>query len=382
MEWEAYVEGVGAPPMHSQRLSVAVRFPRTTGEVEEALGVSPHVVLVGYPYYARPERIYRFSVSTTRLRRQLYRLALPSLALRAVDLGDLRAPAYLEPLAKELLRRGHRLIVLGGSQDAAQALFRALAAQEAPFTYTLIDRKLDLLDPICVEEHPYRVYHREMLLDREVEVPVWGQMLGLAWHWVSPGEEEVLHAQLRMPYLRLHELLAEPDRAEPFLRTAALISVDLGILRGAEAPAVLDPEPEGLPVEIAAKLMRFAGMGYRSDVFHLANYFPQRDTDGRTAAAAALLVWYFIEGLLNPPVDFPAPDRTNLERYVVPVPDAGVRQLTFYQHPLTGRWWLEIVREDGLGPSRLFPCTRREYEEAISGEIPRLWYLLQLAVPV
>lgn len=383
MNWETFLKPTPSYPMRSQRLSIAVSFPADSIAVEEALSHEIVAVIIGYPYYHHRSEIKLLKAASAYIRQRLYRLALPSSALRLVDLGDIRKEApseYLEAVVSELLRRGHRVIVIGGGQEAALPLFRALAQQETPFTYTLIDRKLDLLDAISTEEAPHRRFHRDMLLDETVGVPVWGQLIGLAWHWVSPAEEEILHTQLRVPYLRLHEILSDPNRAEPYLRTPALVSVDLGSVRGADAPSVLDPEPEGMPIEVAAKLMRFAGMGYRTDVLHIANYFPLRDTDGRTAAAAAILIWYYLEGRLNPQNDFPLPDRTNLDKILVPMNHPELSHLTFYQHPISGRWWMEVAPLITHGPSRLFPCSRYEYEEALSGEVPRLWDILQLTL--
>lgn len=381
MEWDTFLRPVRGYMMHSQRLSIAAHFPAGALAVEETLARSLTAIFVGYPYYSYRGELRYLPSATARIRQKLYRLALPSLSLRIGDLGDIQGAepaAHLEAVVSELLRRGQHIVVLGGGQEAAHPLFRAVAAQEMPFTYTLIDRKLDLLDAISAEEAPHRRFHRDMLLDGTIGISTWGQVIGLAWHWVSPAEEEILHSHLRVPYLRLHEVLAEPDRAEPYLRMPALVSMDLGIVRGADAPAVLDPEPEGLPIEIAAKLMRFAGMGYRTDILHIANYLPFRDRDGRTAAALALLIWYYLEGRINPQEDFPLADRSNLEKFVVPVTHPEIDHLTFYQHPRTGRWWMEVVPVTVPGPSRLFPCTRREYEEALAGEVPRLWDILQL----
>lgn len=388
MRWEAFLVPVRRIEMRSQRLSVVASFPVGALAVEEALARQPAAVLLGYPYYPWGESFRYSPRATARIRRRLYSLALPSLALQLVDLGDIHVPEEeyapaqaLEEAVRALLQAGHKVVVFGGGQEAALPLFRAVAAQEVPFTYTLLDRKLDLLDALSAREAPHRRYHQDLLLDEQVEVPFRGQVVGLAWHWVSPVEEEVLHTYLRVPYLRLSQVLADPDEAEPLLRTAAFISMDLGLLRGADAPAVLDPEPEGLPIEVAAKLMRFAGMGYRSDVLHIANYFPPLDRDGRTAASVALLLWYFLEGRINPEEDFPWPDRANLERYEVPLREVDVPSMVFYRHPRSGRWWMEVVPLAGKGPAQLVPCSRSAYETALSGEVPDLWYLWQRTTP-
>lgn len=390
MNWGAFVEPVQAYiPMRSSRLSVATSFPKGTADIEAALSEQPTAVIMGVPYYHRAGVTYKWRSAPHHIRRCLYQLAQPSLALRLVDIGDVwvAEPTIesvyetLEQLVGALLARGHTVICIGGGQDAAHPLYLALAAQERPFLYALLDERLDLVDTLTGEELPHRQYHSSMLLDSRVGVSTWGALIGLAWHWMSLEEENLLHQKLQYPYLRLNEVLEEPNWAESFLRMASLISVDLAVLRGAEAPAVLDTSPEGLPIEVAAKLMRFAGMGYRSEVLHIANYFPKRDADYRTAWAAALLVWYFLEGRVNMPSDFPEPDRSNLYRQVVPLSGEEVPALVFYQHPGTGRWWLEATPPDRPGPARLFPCTERDYQIALSGELPRLWVLLRLVFP-
>ncbi|MCS7189282.1 MAG: arginase family protein [Bacteroidia bacterium] len=387
MNWNEYLRPAEAALMHSQRLSIATAFPADNFSIQEALSRKPTAVLLGLPYYQRGEKVYWWPQATRNVRKHLYRLALPTSALYMVDIGDIyvaeRAPKLLfeaiETLTKALIQEGHTVILFGGGQEAAHPLYRALAAQETPFVYALIDKKLDLIDPVSLEEMPHRSYHRDMLIDEEVSVSTWGHIIGLAWHWLSPEEESLIHEKLHMLYVRLHELAHTPDVAEPLLRMTALISLDLGVIRGADMPAVLDPEVEGVPIEIASKLMRFAGMGYRSEVLHIANYFPKRDMDGRTAAGIALLIWYFLEGRMNPCQDFPKADRSNLQKYIVPLPHFDeVRELVFYRHPISGRWWLEIPLLHAENQIRLVPCSQQTYEEALAGEIPRIWYALRL----
>jgi arginase family enzyme len=384
MEWSQYLRPVEEPLRYSQRLSQAVSFPQGAIAIAEALSREPQAVLIGYPYYWRDQRLYYREGITRLIRRRLYSLALISSALRLVDLGDValndldEAPLRLvEELVTELLRRGHRVIFFGGGQEAAEALYKAVQAQETPFTYTLIDKRLDLIDPLDPLEAPARTYNLNILRTPPVVWPTYLHVIGLAWHWVSPTEEDILHTRLRVPYLRLHEVLEDPNRAEPLLRTARLISVDGGVIRAADAPSVLDPDPEGLPIEVATKLMRFAGKGYYPDVLHIANFLPRREGAERTAAAFALLIWYFLEALLTPEDDFPLPDRANLEVYPVTLNTPEVTEILFYRHPGSGRWWMNIEPIHG-GPAYLFPCDLSHYQYAVEAkEPPLLWYQLQ-----
>ncbi len=385
MEWSRYLRQVGEPLMHSQRLSQAASFPQGDVAIEEALSRAPQVVLIGYPYYWRAERLHYRPAITRLIRKRLYSLALISSALRMVDLGDVVLDASeadplqsIEELALELLRRGYRMIVFGGGQEAALPLYRAMQAQETPFTYALVDKRLDLIDPLDPTESPARTYHLDILRTEPVVWPTRLHVIGLAWHWVSAAEEDLLHTHLHAPYLRLHEVLEDPNRAEPLLRTARLISVDGGIVRGADAPSVLDADPEGLPIEVTAKLMRFAGKGYYPDILHLANFRPRREGAERTAAAFAILLWYFLEALLNPEDDFPSPDRANLELFPVTLNTPEAQELLFYRHPNSGRWWMNIepIRN---GPAYLFPCDQSHYLYALEyREPPLLWYQLQM----
>lgn len=384
MEWSAYLRSVEPPLFHSHRMTQATSFPAGDVAVEEALLRNPQAVLIGYPYYQRAEGLYYHPAITALIRKRFYSLARISAALRLVDLGDIRVEegdggAPLALVVTELLRRNYRVIVFGGGQEAAIPLYKALEAQETPFTYAIIDKKLDLIDPISPVELPTRIHQRQLL-----EQGLWPthlHLVGLAWHWLSPAEEDFLHTELQAPYLRLHQLYDNPDEAEPLLRTARLISVDGGILRAADAPATLDPEPEGLTIELAAKLMRFAGKGYHPDVMHLANFRPRKYGTTQTASAFALLLWYFIEGLLNPEDDFPKPDRSNLKAYHVTTEEPLCPTLTFYQHPTSGRWWLAVSKSEE-GPTLLFPCHESAYHHACTyREPPPLWYLLQQMDP-
>jgi len=388
MEWSAYLRPVEPPLMHSQRISQATSFPIGNLAVEEVLGRQPHAVLIGYPYFLREHNAHYHPGITRLIRKRFYSLALMSSTLRLVDLGDVRlAESSDDPLApilhltEALLQNNQRVILFGGGQEAALPLYKALLGQETPFSYALIDKRLDLVDPLGPAESPTRTYHLEILRTEPLLWPTHLHVIGLAWHWVSPAEEDLLHTYLHAPYLRLHEVLENPDRAEPLLRTARLISVDGSVVRAADAPSVLDPDPEGLPIEVAAKLMRFAGKGYFPDVLHLANFRPRREGAERTAAAFALLLWYFIEALLNPEDDFPAPDRSNLQALPLSLATPECPALTFYRHPTSGRWWLDVEPIRG-GPTYLFPCSQSDYEHAdLHREPPPLWYQIQLTIP-
>ncbi len=380
MEWSAYLRGITPPLIHSHRISQSTSFPLGDVAIEEALARKPQAILIGYPYYRRPDRLVYHPAITAHIRKRFYSLAQISTALRLVDFGDIQLEegdegAPLEVVATELLQRGHRVIVFGGGQEAVLPLYKALTAQETPFIYALIDKKLDLIDPIGPTEMPTRLHQRQLL--ESGFWPTYLHLLGLAWHWLSPAEEDFLHTVLRAPYLRLHQLYDDADQAEPLLRTARLICIDGGIIRAADAPATFDPEPEGLTIEMAAKLMRFAGKGYYPDVLHLANYWPRRYGIPQTAFAFALLLWYFLEGLLNPEEDFPKADRSNLEAYNVSTDEPLCPTLTFYRHPVSGRWWLALQAPEA-GPSFLFPCHESAYHHTITyREPPSLWYMLQ-----
>jgi formiminoglutamase len=309
------------------------------------------------------------------IRRYLYALAAPFLPFTVADLGNLvlgddpeHSAHLLGAALAPILKRNKPVLLLGGTQDATLGLTLAFLECESLIRYVGVDARADLFG-----HNPADSFHYAMLTRPSNNIAHFG-LVGLQQHFLTADEREALR-RINAETVRLGAIQADVRQAEPPLRLAHLVSFDLSVVRQADAPGVRHPTPTGLTVEQACQVARFAGMGYDVRAFALCELCPVRDPDGRTAHAAALIAWYFIEGLFNRPVDRPTADRQNLLKYVVAM-TGPVKEVVFYRNPVTDRWWMEVPAYTGTerGRTKLVPCTERDYQTALRDEAPDKWW--------
>ena len=77
------------------------------------------------------------------------------------------------------------------------------------------------------------------------------------------------------------------------------------------------------------------------------------------------VLWYFIEGINYRIKEFPSIEDKNYTKYIVLLDDFTIE---FYKSNRTGRWWI-FPSESSKGAFML-PCTERDYQKALEGEIP------------
>ena len=318
--------------------------------------------------------------AATALRRQLYQLSCPGGAFRVADLGTLQPRdtpegAY-EALAYVLahcLQAGKTVLLFGGSQDLTLGQYMAYEDWGRAIQYVQVDHSLDLTDDQLRLDH--RSYNRRILSDRA----------GYLKHFVNLGYQRYFVPEKLLRWLndqtfealRYGELTGQIAEAEPALRLADMVSVDLSSVRMSEAPGVALPSPGGFSVLEACRLARYAGLAYGVSSFQVSGLCPEFDQRDQTALLGALLLWYFVEGYYSRWDDRPGPDRSNLRQYAVQL-HAGVEKIDFYQHPGTERWWMAVPLADALEDpqaTRLVPCSQRDYECARQDDIPARWWL-------
>lgn len=365
-EWHTYLRPILSPSLMQDTLSTATAF-HSEGYFPPLEG---NVYWIGIPWLRKGKKLVYAPLD--KVRRALYRLICPSTTFRAVDLGDIEGEGLapeevyerIAAITELFVRQGKILLFVGGSQDFSFGIYKGFVQlREIPFSYVLLDSALDIEG--AEESKSYQLFNR-WILELDLAFPTWIYALGLQYHKISLKQREMME-DLGIIGVRLRELLWEPTLAEPALRMADCISVDLSVIRAADAPAVLSPNPAGLTIELACQILRMAGMGYGKSILHLANYHSLRDKSGITAQSLALLIWYYLEGLVSRYNDFPSPDRSNLIPKRVTLPQESI---TFYQHPESYRWWMEVG-------GRLIPCHEEHLRQAQRGEIPELWYNAQ-----
>ena len=137
----------------------------------------------------------------------------------------------------------------------------------------------------------------------------------------QPGIE--LMDRLLFDVHRLGELRTTIADAEPVLRNADTLSVDMTAIRRSDAPGTTRPGPNGFHAEELCQLMRYAGVSEKITSVGIYEMDPAKDEMGVTAQLAAQMVWCFLDGFQSRTNDLPWLDRKRFTRcllYTSPSP--------------------------------------------------------------
>ncbi|MCS6906156.1 MAG: formimidoylglutamase [Bacteroidia bacterium] len=334
------------------------------------------VILVGCNEY-RGAQIEEVEYHAPNLIRQyLYTLVAPDSAVKIADLGNIKIGITLEDtffavqkVITPLLRSSKPVVFLGGSQDLTYALYCAFETMEEEIEYVTIDSSPDIYDSQIAFTN--RSCNHQIILHQPHYLSHF-TVLGIQSYFVSELEKNALSA-LHYEMLRLGELHQNIKLAEPYLRQASLISLDLAALKMSEAPGSYRPAPTGFTTEEICQIARYAGMALKSNIFGIFELNPSLDFHNQTAYLCALIIWHYIEGLAKKIQDVPKADRSNLQRYRVPM-NGPIKEIVFYKSPLTERWWVEVPNIHHSDKFILVPCSYNDYEMATHDIIPpRYW---------
>ena len=338
------------------------------------------IVLVGCREERGSTEVKHTGQIAAAVRRQLYALSLPAENPKVADLGDLkpkeRAESYYETLAYvcgQLIQANKVVVLLGGGQDLAYAQFLAYEGLNRDIEYVQVDARFDMLDSEIVmddQSYNHRIFlHKPSFLFNFAN-------LGYQRYLVPQAQYQTLR-DMHFEAVRYGDLYNQIEEAEPYLRMADMLSVDLASVRHAEAPGATAAFPGGFSAIEMCRIARYAGMGYRMSSLSVTGFDPLADPHQQTARLAAMMVWYLAEGYYNRWDDLPRDDRTNLKQYSVRL-HASIASIDFFQHTGTRRWWMEVPYQDSIGDKKprtlLVPCSEKDYEFARTDDIPDRWW--------
>lgn len=317
--------------------------------------------------------------STYSIRKALYQMAKTQHDCSIADVGDMWIKNEEEKDIQNItyilnffLQANKTVIIIGGDKTLLLAQYMSYQEQDIPVNIACIDAKLDIK-----EEHELTpdsvlrkiLFHEPFYLNHLT-------MLGLQVHWVSEKQRNLID-DLKFEYLRLSEIREDFRQTEAVLRWSNMVSLDMSAVRYADAPATLFPNPVGFTLEEACRISRYAGISNLVTSFSVTNINASNDKDLQTAYAAALNIWYFLDGYCSRWYEKADIDGGSLIQYHV-VSDELFMPITFYKHPISERWWIQLPEEALRYISErnelLVPCTEKDYHNALKGIIPKRWW--------
>ncbi|MBR8534986.1 arginase family protein [Carboxylicivirga sediminis] len=294
--------------------------------------------------------------------------------LTIVDLGNIRGNTIddrykaLEDILLHLQTLKVITIVLGGSQDYTLPMAKAVRQYQAKYNLAILDSRIDWL--LHAQDYSANNYLGK-ICEQEGVAPKDVSFVGVQKYLYSPKQEAELHKH-SYEILRLGQIRQLGHRlAEPVLRDADLLSVDMTVVRQCDQPAHITPMPNGLSGEELCQLMWYAGQSDRLNVIGVFEQDVHDDKGHQGIVLTAQAIWHILEGIALRYNDYPAKDLDLYRQFIVYLDDYEL-EIKFYNNPDNDRWWVEIPGEGG--GVDVIACGRTDFETASANEIPEKWF--------
>jgi formiminoglutamase len=316
------------------------------------------------------------------VRKQLYSLYTGENPLKLADLGNIAAGdtvndtyVAVKKVCEELMKEGIIPIIIGGGQDLTYAQYTAYEALEQKVEVAVVDPRFDL-DQHNTENAPLhsQTYLNHIIL-HEPDYLFNVNCMGFQRYFVSRQSED-LFEKLYFNATRLGEVAGRIEQVEPLVRSADMLSFDMAAIRFSDAPGNANVTPNGLFGQEACQLARYAGMSDKLSSIGFYEYNPSLDIRRQTATLLAQMIWYFIDGFYCRKSDMPFIPQSAYITYRATLEHEG-HELVFVKSKKTDRWWMQVPYFGSRSVNEryyLVPCRYEDYQIAVSGEMPDLWW--------
>jgi len=207
----------------------------------------------------RNSRVAVENVDFTGVRKQFYRLAKGDWNINLIDVGEISSGDSIEDtyyLVTSLIKEIHKSkcipVIMGGGQDITYANYRAYSHGDGMVNLVNVDACFDLGNvelPISNES-----YVGKIVIDEPYNLFNYTN-LGYQSYYVAPEELDLIERMFFDLY-RLGEISNDLSLAEPVMRDADIVSVDLNVLES----AFYGENPNGLSGKELCALSRYAGI--------------------------------------------------------------------------------------------------------------------------
>jgi arginase family enzyme len=315
-----------------------------------------------------------------KVREKLYNLFSDHPKLPLADLGNIMPGFGIEDTyfavksaIAELIRHNVIPIIIGGSQDLTYANYISYESLGQIVNIVAVDREFDL--GMSEESFDARSFVSKIILHKPNYLFNYTN-IGYQTYFVDPDAIRLMK-NLFFDVYRLGEIRANLQEAEPLVRNADLLSVDIASIKSSDAPGTAYASPNGFYGEEICQIMRYAGLSDKLTSVGIYEFNPAYDRHGQTAHLAAQMIWYFLDGYMNRYHEFPYKDMEQYVKYMVKIEGNG-DEIIFYKSKKSDRWWMEVNcptdQQVKYARHYLVPCSYRDYEIACENDIPDRWW--------
>ncbi|SEL50797.1 formimidoylglutamase [Parapedobacter koreensis] len=316
------------------------------------------------------------------MRKHFYTLNQGEYKLRLADLGNIRPGetvtdtyAAVKAVCTELITSGITPIIIGGGQDITYAQYLAYEKLEQKVEVALVDSRFDL-DRENTENAPLNslTYLNHIILHQPDYL---FNLSNLAYQTYFVSKEAIaMYDKLYFTAMRLGLIANTVEHVEPVIRAADMLSFDMNAIRFSDAPGNAHATPNGLFGDEACRICRYAGMNDKLTSIGFYEYNPSLDNREQTGMLLAQMIWYFIDGFYNRKHDAPLIPKSAYITYRTTVHNDAY-ELVFVKSKKSDRWWMQVPYSGSKSVNEryhLVPCRYEDYQTAVSGEMPDLWW--------
>ena len=311
------------------------------------------------------------------VRKELYSLFPGNWDVSIADLGDINSgntkeDTYfaLQKVSETLIKNKILPIIIGGSQDLTYPIYRAYDQLEQMVNLVAIDSKFDFGKE---NEFVYSTSYLTNIILNEPNNLFNYSNIGFQTYYNSQEEIDLIE-KLFFDAYRLGDVSNNLAIAEPVLRDADIVVVDLTSIKSSDSGNFITFTPNGFTGKEICSLSRYSGISDKVSSFGVFNH----NNSKQEAVLIAQIIWYFIEGFHYRSNEYPFGDKENYLKYIIPFDS---EELIFYKSNKTDRWWLEVsfssMSNNKLKRNTLLPCSYDEYLLACNQELPERWWKVQ-----
>ena len=314
------------------------------------------------------------------IRKEFYKLYMPPIEreFRFLDLGNITPgetsrDTYfaLASVMLELITHKVIPIIIGGSHDLSFGQYLGYKNLQTLINVVNVDERIDM-----IESESKNIDSSNFVMNIFTHTPNYlfnYSHLGFQTYLNDSKAIETLES-LNFDCHRLGLLRANMEEAEPILRDADMLTIDISSVRQADAPAHAHASPNGFTGEELCQITRYAGLSDKLTSLGLYEVNPGYDNNRQTTQLVAQMIWYFIEGYYSRVGDYPLTLDEHL-KFTVHLNDTN-HELIFWKSKKTERWWMELPFGDvqRFGRQQIVPCSMRDYDLASTeNELPDRW---------